>query len=59
MYFLTVTKIELPQVQFPTAMSDTTSLNISLLAVMISSENEPVFIHDLSDLTLQMILDAW
>jgi hypothetical protein len=26
---------------------------------MISSKNEPVFICDLSDLTLQIIFDAW
>jgi len=26
---------------------------------MISSKNEPVFIHDVSDLTLQIIFDAW
>jgi hypothetical protein len=39
-------------------MSDTKSLNISLLEVMISSKNECVFIHNLSDLTLQIIFDA-
>ena len=40
-------------------MSDTQSLNTSLLEVLISSKNERVFIRDLSDLTLQMIFDAW
>jgi len=40
-------------------MSDTQSLNTSLLEVMISSKNECVFNRDLSDLTLQIILDAW
>ena len=40
-------------------MSDTQSLNTSLLEVMISSKNERVFIRDLSDLTLQIIFDAW
>jgi len=40
-------------------MSDTQSLNTSLLEVMISSKNERVFIHDWSDLTLQIIFDAW
>jgi hypothetical protein len=40
-------------------MSDTQSLNTSLLEVMISSKNEGVFIRDLSDLTLQIIFDAW
>jgi len=39
-------------------MSDTQSLNTSLLEVMISSKNERVFIRDLSDLTLQIIFDA-
>ena len=40
-------------------MSDTQSLNTSLPEVMISSKNERVFICDLSDLTLQIIFDAW
>jgi len=40
-------------------MSDSKSLNPSLLVVMISSKNEHVFIHDLRDLTLQSIFDAW
>jgi len=40
-------------------MLDTQSLNTSLLQVMISSKNECVFIRDLSDLTLQIIFDAW
>ena len=39
-------------------MSDTKSLNTSLLEVMISSKNDRVFIRDLSDLTLQLIFDA-
>jgi len=38
---------------------DTQSLNTSLLEVMISWKNERVFIRDLSDLTLQIIFDAW
>jgi len=42
-----------------TAMSDTKSLNTSLLEVMISSKNECVLICYLSDLTLQIIFDAW
>jgi len=58
-YLLTVTQIELPRVQFPTTMSDTQSLNTSLLEVMISSKNERVYIPDLSDLTLQIIPDDW
>jgi len=41
------------------AMSDSQSLNTSLLEVMISSKNERVFICDLNNLTLQIIFDAW
>jgi len=40
-------------------MLDSNSWNTSLLKVMISSKNEPVFIRDLGDLTLQIIFDAW
>jgi len=40
-------------------MSDSQSLNTSLLEVIISSKNERVFIRDLNDLTLQIIFDAW
>jgi len=40
-------------------MSDTQSLNTSLLEVMISSKNERVFIRDLSDLSLQIFFDGW
>ena len=40
-------------------MSDTQSLNTSSLEVIISSKNERVFIRDLSNLTLQIIFDAW
>jgi hypothetical protein len=40
-------------------MSDTESLNASLLEVMISSKNERVFVHDWSDVTLQIIFDGW
>jgi len=39
-------------------MSDSQSINTSLLEVSISSKNEQVFIHDLSDHTLQIIFDA-
>jgi len=42
-----------------TTMSDSKSLNTSLLEIMISSKNERDFISDLSDLTLQIIFDAW
>jgi len=40
-------------------MSDSHSLNTSLLEVLIRSKNDCVFIHDLSDLTLQIIFAAW
>jgi len=40
-------------------MSDTKSLNTSLLKVMICAKNESVFICDLSDLTSQIIFNAW
>jgi len=40
-------------------MSDSKSLNTSSLEVMISSKNERVFIRDMSDLTLQIVFDAW
>jgi hypothetical protein len=40
-------------------MSDSQSLSPLLLEIMISCKNERVFIHDLSDLTLQIIFDAW
>jgi len=39
-------------------MSDTHSLNTSLVEVMFSSKNERVLICDLSDLTFQIIFDA-
>jgi len=40
-------------------MADTQSLNTSLLEVMISSKNGLVSIRDLSNLTLQIMLNAW
>ena len=40
-------------------MSDGKSLNTSLLKVMISSKDERVCDRNLSDLTLQIIFDAW
>jgi hypothetical protein len=58
-YPLTVIQIELRRVQFPTTMYDTKSLNTSLLEAVISSKNECVCMHDLCDLTFQIIFDAW
>jgi len=43
----------------PTATSDYKSFNTSMFEVMISSKNEHVIIRDLTDLTLQIIFDAW
>jgi len=40
-------------------MSDSKSLNTSLLEVIISSKNEHVFMHDLSDHSFQIIVDIW
>jgi len=40
-------------------MSDSQSLNTSMLEVMISSKDECVFFWDLSDLTLQIVFDTW
>ena len=49
----------MPSCLIPKAMSDSKSLDTSLLDVMISSKNESVFICDVSDLTIQIIFDAW
>jgi len=54
-----VFRVRLPSFLILTTMSDSESLNTSLLEVMITSNNELVFILDLSDLTLQMIFNAW
>ena len=52
-------RVGLPSILNFTAMSDSQSLNTSLLEVMISSKNKRGFVRDLSDLTLQIIFDAW
>ena len=39
-------------------MLDAKFLNTSLLKDMVCSKNEPLFIRDLSDLTLDIIFDA-
>ena len=54
-----VSQVGIPSILISTAMSNTQSLNTSLREVMISSKNERGFIRDLSDLTLQIIFDAW
>jgi len=43
----------------PTAVSDSQSLNTSILEVMISSKNERVFIRYFSDLTSHVVFNAW
>ena len=57
-WFLAVSRVGLHSFLISSAMSDTQSLNTSLLEVMISSKNERVFIRDLSDQTLKIIFDA-
>ena len=45
--------------EIPTAMWDSESLIPSLLEVLVSSKHKLVFIYYLSDLTLQIIINAW
>jgi len=52
-------QVVLSSIQIPTAMLDSKSLETSLLEVVISSKNYGVSIRDLSDLTVQIIFDAW
>jgi len=59
MYLLTVSQLELHSFQIPTTMSDSQSINTSLLEVKISSKNESVCIRHLSNLTLPTIFHAW
>jgi hypothetical protein len=49
----------MPSILPSTTIFDTKSLNTSLLEVIISSTNELIFIRDLSDLTFQIIFNAW
>jgi len=58
MQLLTVSQGELPSFQMLMTVLNSKMLNTSLLEVMISSRNECVFVHGLSDLTLQIIPDA-
>jgi len=53
--FSAVSWVGIPKILISTAMSDTQSLNISLLEVMISSKIERDFIRNLSHLTLFVI----
>ena len=54
-----VFRVGLPSFPIPTARWDLKSLNTSLHEVMISTENERVLIRDLSDLSSQIMFDAW
>jgi len=56
---LTVSQVELLSIQISTAMSNSTSWYTMLVEIMISSKNQRVSIQDLSNLTLQIILDAY
>ena len=53
-----VTQVVLPSFHFPTAMSVSQSVNTWMLEVMSSSKNEGVFIRDLSDVTIQIVIDT-
>jgi len=54
-----VFRVGIPILLILNAMSDYKSLNISVLEVMFSAKNKRVFIHDLSNLTIQVIFNAW
>jgi len=58
-YLLTSCQFPLPSDPIPTTMSGSQSLNTTSLEVMISFKNDHGFIHDLNDLTQQVIFDAW
>jgi len=58
-FHLADSQVRSPSILILTAMSDSKSWNPSLLVVMISSINERVFIHHLSEHILQNIFDAW
>jgi len=57
--FSAVSRVGIPSILISTAMSNTKSFNTSLLEGMISSKNERVFIRDLGDLILLIIVDTW
>ena len=56
---MTISQLELLSDQILTPLSDSKSLNTLLVPVRISSNNEHVFICDLSDLTSKIKFDAW
>ena len=59
MKLLAVSQLELHSFQIPTTLLDSQCVNTLLLEVIISSENDLVYICDLNDRTLQIISDAW
>jgi len=59
MSLLRVSHLESHSFQLPTTMSDSQSINTSLLEVMISANHEQVIIRNLTDFNLQIICDAW
>jgi len=58
-WHLTVSQLELHSVKIPTTILDSESINILLVEDMIYSQDEWVFIRDLSDLNVLTISDAW
>jgi len=56
--FSAVSPVELPSILIPTSMSDSKSLNTSLLQIMISSKHQRAFICDVGDLPVQIIFDT-
>jgi len=54
-----VTQAVIRSFLIPAAMSDSQSLNTSMVEVMIPSRNKRVFIRDLSDLTFRIVFDVW
>jgi len=58
-FFSPISPVRIPSFPLTTTMPATQSLNTSLLEVIIPYTNERDFIPDLSDLTLQIIFDAW
>ena len=55
---LRVFHIKISSFQIPTAMSDSECLHMFLVGLVISSKDESVFIGDLSNPILQIVLDA-
>jgi hypothetical protein len=54
-----VSQVGSTSVRILTALSESKLFNTSLLEVMISSKNDLIFFQDLSNLTLQIVFNAW